>query len=195
MAFGYCYRLRLCVCQSVCQPLACPRDNSGPVQARMAKFGPKLQNTLVKIPIVLGGNWPCQIKLKSQNLPHFEFVHTITHYPFKLGSPNLDQMWKIAWLISLNCFTGLTVLWPPYSVHTYIPGLFHGPDCFKVSTRCTHTDLGSRGYFGVYHRSCLLCRQICWYLVVVVWYNINLYSPRWCMRWDFICLFIYLLST
>ena len=50
LAFGYCHRLRLCVCVSVCvcvcqsvrQSLACPSDNSGPVQARIAKFGPKV---------------------------------------------------------------------------------------------------------------------------------------------------------
>ena len=52
----------VCVCQSVRQSLACPRDNSGPVKpgvrARIAKFGPKVQKTLVKIPIVLGGDWP-----------------------------------------------------------------------------------------------------------------------------------------
>ena len=53
-----CVCVRVCVCQSVCQSLACPRDNSGPVQARIAKFGPKMQKTLVKVPIVLGGNWP-----------------------------------------------------------------------------------------------------------------------------------------
>ena len=60
LAFGYCRCLRLCVCVclSVCQSLACPRDNSGPVQARIAKFVPKMQKTLVKVPIVLGGNWP-----------------------------------------------------------------------------------------------------------------------------------------
>ena len=62
LAFGYCRCLCLCVCVSVClcvcQSLACPRDNSGPVQARIAKFGPKMQKTLVKVPIVLGGNWP-----------------------------------------------------------------------------------------------------------------------------------------
>ena len=66
LAFGYCRCLRLCVCVcvclsvclSVCQSLACPGDNSGPVQARIAKFGPKMQKTLVTVPIVLGGNWP-----------------------------------------------------------------------------------------------------------------------------------------
>ena len=50
--------VRVCVCQSVCQSLVCPRDNLGSVQARIAKFGPKMQETLVKVPIVLGGNWP-----------------------------------------------------------------------------------------------------------------------------------------
>ena len=66
LAFGYCRCLRLCVCVcvcvsvclSVCQSLACPDDNSRPVQARIVKFGPKMQKTLVKVPIVLGSNWP-----------------------------------------------------------------------------------------------------------------------------------------
>ena len=47
-----------CVCVCVYQSLACPHDNSSPVQARITKFGPEKQNTLVKIPIVFGGNWP-----------------------------------------------------------------------------------------------------------------------------------------
>ena len=51
-----CVCVCLSVCPSVCQSLACPRDNSGPVQARIAKFRPKMQKTLVKVPIVLGGN-------------------------------------------------------------------------------------------------------------------------------------------
>ena len=42
-----------------------------------------------------------QILLKSQNLPHFELVRTITHYPFKLGSQNWDKMCKIACFRSL----------------------------------------------------------------------------------------------
>ena len=42
LAFGYCRCLRLsvCVCPSVCQSRACPRDNSWPVSARITKFGP-----------------------------------------------------------------------------------------------------------------------------------------------------------
>ena len=38
----------------------CPRDNSSPVQARLATFGPKMQNTLVKVPIACWGwVWGC----------------------------------------------------------------------------------------------------------------------------------------
>ena len=39
---------------SVCvyQSLACPHDNSSPVQARITTFGPEKQNTLFKNPIV-----------------------------------------------------------------------------------------------------------------------------------------------
>ena len=53
-----CVCVCLSVCLSVCQSLACPRDNSGPVQARIVKFRPKMQKTLVKVPIVFGANWP-----------------------------------------------------------------------------------------------------------------------------------------
>ena len=108
LAFGYCRCLRLCVCVSVClsvcQSLACLHDNSGPVQGRIAKFGPTMQKTLVKVPLVLGGNWPWPSRSNSTSeseFPHFELVWTITHNPFKQGSPNLDQMWKIAWWRSL----------------------------------------------------------------------------------------------
>ena len=53
LAYGYCRCLCLSVCVSVRQSLACPRDNSGPVQARITKFGPKIQNSLIKVPIFL----------------------------------------------------------------------------------------------------------------------------------------------
>ena len=82
LAFRYCHCLRLCVCVFVClsvclsvcflsvNHLLTPRDNSGPVQARIAKFGPKMQKTSVKVPIVLGGNWPwpsrSNLTLKSE---------------------------------------------------------------------------------------------------------------------------------
>ena len=53
LATGYCHCLcvcvcvcvfvRLCVIVSVCQPLACLRHNSSPIQARITKFGSEVQ--------------------------------------------------------------------------------------------------------------------------------------------------------
>ena len=61
------------VCLSVCQLLACPRDDWGPVQARITKFGPKMPNTLVKVPIVMWTDrpWPSRSNLtwKSKFTP------------------------------------------------------------------------------------------------------------------------------
>ena len=81
LAFGYCPCLRLCVCVclSVCQSLACPRDNSGPVQARTTKFGQKMQKTLVKVSIVLWTDrpWPSRSNLtwKSKFTPFWTCPH------------------------------------------------------------------------------------------------------------------------
>ena len=41
---------------------ACPCDNSSPVQARTMQFGPEVQNTLFKIPKVLGVDWAWHVK-------------------------------------------------------------------------------------------------------------------------------------
>ena len=79
-----CVCVRVCVSQSVCQSLACPRDNSGPVQARVATFGPKMQKTLVKVPIVLGGNWPWPSR--SNLTSKSEFTH-FWAYPDHKSSP------------------------------------------------------------------------------------------------------------
>ena len=64
LTFGYCRYLLLsvCVCPSVRQSRACPRDNSSPVHARTTKCGPGVQNTLVKIPVVLDVDWVWHVK-------------------------------------------------------------------------------------------------------------------------------------
>ena len=141
----------------------CPRDNSSPVQARITKLGPKMQNTLVKVPMVLGGNqpWPSRSYLRSnRNLPHFELVRTITHHSFKLGSPNLDQRCKIHWLRSLVIWVAIDhdlqgQIWlkksnflasPLLEIHNHhittrepwLPRLLHRPDCFMVFILCMY---------------------------------------------------------
>ena len=42
-----------------------------------------------------------QIELQSQNLPHFELVHAITHHQLKLQFPNLEQQRILALFRSL----------------------------------------------------------------------------------------------
>ena len=42
-----------------------------------------------------------QIELQSQNLPHFELVHAITHHQLKLQFPNLEQNCILALFRSL----------------------------------------------------------------------------------------------
>ena len=53
------------VCPCVYQSLACPHDNSSSRQARITKFSVQVQKTLVKVPIVLGGDgpWPSRSNL------------------------------------------------------------------------------------------------------------------------------------
>ena len=89
-----------CVSQSVCfnHLYTCLRDNSWPIRARTTKFGPEVQNTLLKIFTVLGGNWywPSRATLSNFKVKFYpflslKFVRGISHHPFKLGSPNLDQ--------------------------------------------------------------------------------------------------------
>ena len=48
----------VCVCMCVYQSRACPLDNSSASQARITKFGPEMQNTLVWVPIVFGDDRP-----------------------------------------------------------------------------------------------------------------------------------------
>ena len=68
-----------------------PRVLSLPA-SRTTKFGQKVQNNLVKVPIVFFGGWGWgaidldpqgQIKLEKPNLPH-----AITHHLVKLEPPN-----------------------------------------------------------------------------------------------------------
>ena len=71
------------VCQSVCQSLACLCNNSGPVQVRITKSGPKVQNNLVKVPNVLWSNHfflhsRSNLTLRSKFTPFWACLHHIS---------------------------------------------------------------------------------------------------------------------
>ena len=119
-----CVCVCLSVCPSVCQSLACPRDNSGPVQARIAKFRPKMQKTLVKVPIVLGGNWPwpsrSNLTSKSEFTP---FWACLDHYspPILVRISEFGQQMYFS-TVKIPVNSGLD--WPWTSPSFLIPKLF-----------------------------------------------------------------------
>ena len=69
----------LCVHVCVYQSQDCPHENSSLIQARITKFGPEMQNTLVWIPIVFGDDrpWPSRSNLtcKSNLTPFWVCLH------------------------------------------------------------------------------------------------------------------------
>ena len=101
LAIGYCRCLRLSVCVSV-RPSVCVCGKHLLVRAitqHPFKLGsPNLDNRCKRpwlrsllfwgvIDLDLQG----QIELQSQNLPHFELVHAITHHQLKLQFSNLEH--------------------------------------------------------------------------------------------------------
>ena len=113
-----------------------------------------------------GGDWPwpsrSNLTSKSKFNP-FWVVHMITHHPFKLGPPNLNQRYKIPWLRSLLFWGAIDLhlqgqIWlnksnflvspllEIYNHHIHdittrepgVPRLLHRRDCFMVSILCTY---------------------------------------------------------
>ena len=88
---------------------ACPHHNSSPIQARITKLGPEVQNTLVEIPIVLGAIdlglqgqiWPKESNFLASPLLEIHNHHITTRLP-------------------------------------WVPRLLHRPDCFMVCILCMH---------------------------------------------------------
>ena len=112
--------------ESVCvyQSLACPHDNSSPVQARITKFGPEKQNTLVKIPIVFGGNWPWPSR---SNLTSNSKLNPFSVFPNHYSPPILVSISKFGQQMHFSTVrtpvhSGLD--WPWTSPSFLIPKLF-----------------------------------------------------------------------
>ena len=111
MAIGYCRCLRLSVRPCV-NHLLVRAITRNPFKLGSPNFNHRCKRPWLRsllfwgvIDLYLQG----QINLRSQNLPHFELVRPITHHSFKLGPPNLDQLFKIPRLRSL-LFWGLIEL-------------------------------------------------------------------------------------
>ena len=138
LAFGYCRCLRMCVCVCLCvrQSWACPSGNSSTVQARITKFGPEKQNTLVKIPIVFWGNWPWPSRSNlTSNSKLTQFWACPNHYspPILFRISKLGQKMHFS-TVKIPVNSGLD--WPCalrlWNSRCFVSILFR--DCFTVST-------------------------------------------------------------
>ena len=144
MAIAYCRCLRLSVCPCVNHLLvrAMTRD---PFKLRSPNLNHRCKRPWLRSLLFLGGgggDWPIpsrSIYLWSKNLPHFELVRAITHHPFKLGPPNLDQMFKIPWLRSLLS-RGLIKLDMSNLTYFQNPVYLHHFCVFEIFVRLAKTD-------------------------------------------------------
>ena len=115
-----------CVCVSVCLSQACLHHSSSPVQVWISKFGPEVQNTLVKIPIVWGSFllWSSRSNLTSKSKFHYDwFIHQDKYTTTRVNT------WLLRLLHSPDWFTVSFLC----TYRTYISRLLHGPDCFSLN--------------------------------------------------------------
>ena len=95
LAFGYCRCLRVCVCVRV----SVSHEFIRAITHQPFKLGSPNLDQRCKRPSLrallfcgmIDRDLQGQIELQSQNLPHFELVHAITHHQLKLQFPNLEQ--------------------------------------------------------------------------------------------------------
>ena len=114
----------VCVCRCVRQSWACPSDNSSTVHARITKFVPEKQNTLVKIPIVFWGNWPWPSRSNlTSNSKLTPFWACPNHYspPILVRISKLGQEMHFS-TVKIPVNSGLD--WPWTSPSFLIPKLF-----------------------------------------------------------------------
>ena len=108
LAFGYCH----CLCLSVCVCLCINHEFVSTITHQPFRLGSPNLDQRYKRPWLrsllfrgtIDRDLQGQIKLQSQNLPHFELVHTITHHKLKLQFPNLEQKCILALFRSLYQF-------------------------------------------------------------------------------------------
>ena len=105
MIFGYCRCLRVCVCVRVSVNHEFVRAiTHQPFKLGSLNLDHRCKRPWLRALLFCGmidRDLQGQIKLQSQNLPHFEFVHAITHHQLKLQFPHLEQKCILALFRSL----------------------------------------------------------------------------------------------
>ena len=105
-----------CVCVSVpvCvyQSLACRHHNSSAIQARITNFGWETQNTLVKMPIIFGGDGPCRTRSNLTWKSNFTSLWACPHDNFSLASVRITKFGPEIHLSTVKKPIVLGVDWP-----------------------------------------------------------------------------------
>ena len=115
----------LCVC--VYQSRACPHDDSSPFQARITKFVPEMQNTLVWVPIVFGDDRPWSSRSNLTWKSNFTSFWACSHHyssaiqaritkfgpKMHLGTVKILTNFGLDWLWSLLSFSILKPIFLP----------------------------------------------------------------------------------
>ena len=95
-AFGYCRCLRLSTCVSLCvrHPQLVRAITHHPFKPGSPNLDQRCKRPWLRS-VLFCGTIDCdlqgQIELQSQNLPHSELVHAITHHQLQLQFPNWEQ--------------------------------------------------------------------------------------------------------
>ena len=100
-----------CVCPCGRQSRACPRDNLSLVPARITKFEPDMQNNLVKIPIVLGVDWPWPSRSNLTWKSKFTQFWACPHDHSPPVEVRISKFWPIMHLSSLNIPVNFGIDW------------------------------------------------------------------------------------
>ena len=120
----------LCVRVCVYQSRACPDDNSSPIQARITKFGPEMQNTLVWVPIVFGDDRPWSSRSNLTWKSNFTSFWACSHHYSSAIQARITKFGPKMHLSIVKIPTnfGLDWLWSSLSFATlkpiFLPNLF-----------------------------------------------------------------------
>ena len=142
-----------CMCPCVRQSWACLHDNSSQVQARITKFGPKMQNIWLKFPIVFRTDWAMHSMSNFTFLKNSVYLHRFcifeifvrhacrtvphptwlrTHSPTSTSSPtgSCHRLWNC-----LAVYLGETIGVQLASTRRLA---LYFTSCCRFSTYCTH---------------------------------------------------------
>ena len=106
---------------------AYPHHNSSPIQVRITTFGPEVQNTLVKIPVILGGG-------------RLTLTFTVK-FDLKVKFSSFTTIQGHIWLKKSNFLASPLLEIQNHHITTrepWVPRLLHRPNFFMVSILCMY---------------------------------------------------------